>query len=191
MRWREIVIAALLILCGMLIAKMCQRSPVTAPNYQASIDSLKRANVQQAAAFKAKGDSIDKIVEKKDESAQRLQSRLDYISAKYLAMRNAEPDRDTVVRVVEVFDGKECIEKLPIIQAQLSLSQSVVVDLKHKIVLKDQQIVTIQDQFTRAVGIGQDQEKEIKKLKRKAKWNRFLIYGEAIVGIGAIIYLSR
>lgn len=186
--WRTVAIVALLIVIGVLIARMCSTPATVQHDYSGVIDSLKQANIEQGAVFAAKYDSIDRVVCEKEQAANNLQRKLEYISEKYLILRGQEPSHDTIVQTVEVFDGRECLEKLPVIQAQLDISNSINVDLRNKIIIKDRQIVSLQSQFDKSISINGQQAKDIKRLQRKAKWNRALIYGEAILGAGIAVY---
>jgi len=185
---KQAVICALLIFVGVMFANMCKRSPQTNDNFRASIDSLRRENVSLQSSYAAKTDSIDRVVKAKDEKNAELAKKLDYISEKYVRLRNAAPDKDTIVKTVTVYDGQECLEKLPIIKAQLDLAYSQIADLNNKVVMMDNQISDLQGQFDGAIAIAEERAAAEEKARRKLKRQKVLTYG--IAGLSAAIIVG-
>jgi hypothetical protein len=183
--WKQLCIVLLSIIIGVLLVNMCQRQPVTDVNFQSRMDSLISKNKELVLMDKQKSDSIDVIVRKKEQTNERLAIDLKAITHKYAVLRNSSPDHDTIVKRDTLYAGLECIEKMPIIQAELTVANSIITDLKVKIVYKDETINILQKQFDSSIGINKDQQKELRKIQRKLKWSKVLNYGEAVIIAGA------
>jgi|GEM_PF-3399287 len=192
--WKQITIVILLIMVGVLLTLMFRRSPGldttgTAMFFKAKVDSLQKANLRSNQFYQKKSDSIDKIVKAKEQVNTILNLRIEDITNKYIALRNSEPDHDTVVSRDTLYAGRECIEKYRILEAQLVNMVYMTQDLNHKIAFKDQQIDTLQAQFSASLGINKQQEKELKKVQRKLKWTKIANYSGAIIGVGLLTLL--
>ena len=185
--WKIIAIVILSIGIGILLTRSCRKQPVD--NSQVTIKDLQSQNKVVAAAYNKLYDSTQTVILEKEKSSLELTKQLNYISEKYYLLRNSKPDKDTVIRVREVYRGLECCEKLPILQAQVSLKDSIIGGLKFMNIKKDEQIKFQAVQFDRAVVISESQAKELKKAQRKTKWLRIGLVSETVVVFGGLIYL--
>ena len=187
--WKKVVIVACIVLIGVLVAQLCTRPAVTeTQDYSKVIDSLQVANEQANKRFAKVSDSLDRLIKAKEKLYSDNTQRLRDITQKYIRLRNATPDKDTVVRTVTVYNGNECIEKMPVIQAQLSVANAIIVDLKNKMIVKEQQIDLLQGQVNRSLQVNADQQKDMKKLKRKLRWQKIAMIGEGVVVLGLVAY---
>ena len=188
--WKTIVIGVLLNLIGVILANTCRRQPAT--SHTISIDSLQNANVATQQRYNELSDSVNQVILEKDKTALELTKSLNSITAKYRILINREPSHDTVVQTHEVFIGNECIEKLPIIQAQLDNCESKVDNYKQLVMVKTTQNIALQSDFNRALSISRDQEKDLKKLNRKNKWLKVGMVGSSVLLLsGAVFVLAQ
>jgi seryl-tRNA synthetase len=186
--WKTGLIIILSFLIGVILVRSCgSRQPVT--DRHASIDSLKNENQVTQAKYTKLSDSIQGVILKKDEQTLELTKTLNSITTKYRILINREPSHDTVIQTNQVFIGNECLEKLPVIQGQLDICNSIVEDYKEGMNIKLRQINSLQGQFDRSMAISQSQEKDIKKLKRKLKWTKIGMVSGAVVIVGASIFV--
>lgn len=186
-RWQSVALIISCILIGILLMQLCTNKPV--PTYKDSTDSLVHANKQKEAYFSHVSDSISKVVKEKDQAVSTLSNRLKSIEYKYTLLRNAKPSVDTVVKTHVVYQGQEAIEKVPVLESQVLICQSEVVDLKNLVKVKTDQNLSLQNQFDRAIVISQSQEKEMKKANRKAKWMKIGLVAESVVLLGAAVFV--
>jgi hypothetical protein len=184
--WKTIVIGVLLILIGVILARSCSKHPET--SHQVSIDSLQNASTVTQAIAERKSDSLRGIIVKQEKQALELTKSIQAITAKYKILINRTPDKDTVVTYREVYVGKECLEKLPIIQAQLDNCNAKVENYQQLVIVKTNQNIALQKDFNRALAISKDQEKDLKKLNKKNGWLKKVVAGVAIVGLAGVIY---
>lgn len=190
-RAKNIIIAVCLVLIGLLIAQMCRSPKITQKDdHRITIDSLKAENAAVNARYVVMSDSIRRVVAHKDTVIRSMDKSLRAITQKYNLFRSSGPSHDTIVQNVEVYDGAECIEKLPIIQAQLDLCMGQVDDLNHMVALKDNHINAIQSQFDKSIQLNEKQKVEQDKLKRRIKWQKVAMIGEAVAGLGLVIFAA-
>lgn len=185
--WQTIVIVILAVVIGVIITRSCTRKPQTGS--QISIDSLKTANevlLRHSGEF---SDSIKVVIQNKDSIQTGLSKQLQTVTNKYWVLINRSPDKDTVIKIREVYIGNECLEKLPIIQAQLTTCNSMLDDYKELVMVKTDQNNSLQKQFDRALAITGQQEKDAKILKRKIWWYKAGLVTESVVILGTAIYI--
>jgi hypothetical protein len=187
--WKQISIVILLIAIGVLLALLFRKSPNPVISFKPQIDSLQRENKRINKYYERKSDSIDKVVISKEKLNADLSKKIESITQKYIALRNASPDHDTIVRRDTLYKGMECIEKYKILEAKFITIESTVGDLKLKVIYKDEQVKIIQKQLESSLGINLEQDKALKKAQRKLKWAKAFNYIEGALVLGAITYM--
>ena len=129
--WRIIAISLIMLVLGVILASAfkCKRSDGT--SFRVSIDSLKRENVSVNAKYNHLSDSITAVVKIKDSEVAKkeavnrvLEMKLSDVSAKYALLIATTPNIDTTVKMHDVFRARDCMERMPILQAQISNCQS-------------------------------------------------------------------
>lgn len=185
--WKTLLICLLCILIGILLTRVFTRKP--ADIISVSIDSIKTEDLQVRKKYELIYDSLDRVLKQKDQVNTDLQGRISAISRKYEMLRNTAPNVDTIVKTHEVYIGLECLEKLPLIEAELFNTQSQVADLKFMVTKKDEQIKLTQGLIDKALILTESQQQELKKMKRKNKWLKIGIISETVVVFGGMVYL--
>lgn len=184
-RWQPITIGVCLIIIGLLLAQTCRHSEVNTGS--GSMDSLRFANTITQDRYNHLSDSVEVIVKKKDDSLLNLTKTIKRIEYKYALLRQSRPSVDTVVKTHIVYQGMEAIEKLPLLENQVQVLQSEVVDLKGLVRIKTDQNLSLQGQFDRAVVISNQQSETIKKLDKKRKWNKIWAVTGSCVSLGLVV----
>ena len=171
-RWKEILIYAMLIMLGVVFASVfrCKHSPINPEKVK--IDSLVKENQQTNVNYFLVFDSLKKVIRAKDTLNILANRKIESITAKYRTLMNREPSHDTVVKTHEVFIGNECLEKMPVMEAQLSVCRSEIDDLKALVKVKTDHAMALQGQFDRSICLNQEQQKEMKKLQRQKRANK-------------------
>lgn len=185
--WKTLLIIILAVLIGVILTRSCRSKPDTGSGV--SIDSLENENVASQAKYARLSDSLQVVIAEKDLTAVQLVKTLNSITAKYRLLINREPSHDTVVQTVEVFTGRECLEKMPIMEQALILCNSEIEDYKELVIVKTNQNNSLQGQFDRALSISRIQEDDLKKANRKIKWLKIGIITESVVLLGAAIFV--
>jgi hypothetical protein len=183
--WQSVAIPILLAVVILFWVHSCNK-PVTVTDNRSKIDSLTNANEQTVARYDRKADSLTKRISASEQANNKLTSELNYISEKYVELRTKPHSVDTLVKWDTLMDGMECLEKMPIFVQKIENLESVVTDLKLKVVTREQEIKEIQGQFDSSVALNKKQDADNKKLARRLKWHKTLNYIEAGVGVAAI-----
>ena len=186
--WRSVAVVVACTLTGVLLTRYCTKQPERV--LITSTDSLIGENVALQAKYEHFYDSMEVVVASKEKVVQVLSNNIKAISYKYELLRKAKPNVDTVVKTHVVYEGQECIEKLPMCEAQVQVLISEVGDLKEVVLAKTTQNNALQGQFDRAMQINSAQEVENKKLTRKKNWMKVGLITETIVLLGAVTFFA-
>ena len=189
--WGYILAACLFIVIGILLTQMCKRTPETTPVAKVTIDSLVKVNAFLIEENKAKSDSIDRVVKDREDRVAEKEKTIRLITEKYNRLRQqVPPGRDTVVKEIQFLNGEECLEKMPILQVQLCIKDSVIDDLKRKCIFKDTVNMALQRQFDRSILLNKSQQGQSEKDAKKVKRFKRLGIAGVIVVVAGVIYAT-
>lgn len=203
--WKILVAVAASLLIGYLLSQWTRPAPSDDASYRRSADSLKLAHAATLDGFKQKFDSMDKVIKKKNQVIVELDKRnavlnkeLDFISDKYVQIRNSTPNVDTTVKTHDLLRGQECCEKLEVMERkvansdqQVAMLKSVISDMNNKLAEKENEICEIKMQFDESMKITSGVLKENDKLKGKLKgakvWGTITTAGCVMLGVAVMV----
>jgi len=184
--WKNIVIFICFTGIGVLLAVLFQSKPPVESSYAGRVDSLTTANHSLQSKSRRVSDSLENIVKEKDAINVQLAKKYEYVSEKYVLLRNAEPSHDTVVLTHDVYNGLEAIEKLPVLTAQLANCQEENITWEKLSELKEADNEALQKQFEACMKLGSDQTEAMKKVDKKRKWNKIWAVASSSIALGLV-----
>lgn len=167
-----IITFALLLIIGIFIGSLFRSCRKEQPPVVNNYDSLVLANNATKLEVIAVRDSVKAVIARKDSANALLKAKLKDITIKYVTLRNNTPNKDTVVKIHDVYDGKECMEKLPVIQSMLDTCSSEKNDYSNAIDKLGALSAQVQSQYDACMKSGALDKQAIAKLDKKRKWNK-------------------
>jgi hypothetical protein len=188
--WKTGLIIILSVLITVILLRSCGHGTQMSTGHHVSIDSLEQANTVTQAIAERKSNSLQGIIAKQDKDALKLINTIEELRRNHKKEIDSIPyDKDTCTNARQYVKGQQCLEEIPIIEAQLLNCENKVDNYKQLVMVKTTQNIALQTDFNRALSISRDQENDLKKTKRKVKWLKVGLVAETVVVFGAAIFV--
>jgi hypothetical protein len=126
------------------------------------MDSIAKDNKELKVINKHLSDSIEAVILLKEQTTRELTAKLERITVKYIPLKNQTPDRDTVIKYVELYTGKECLEKLPVLECKIVNYEKEIEDYRNLVIQKNTYNIELQKNFDELLIVGKQVTRDLK-----------------------------